>query len=552
MPSSRIEELVSQEFERLGVIPESQEIRRYPNEVNVIVFVQESDYSRAVELSETVETELEDEGEVLIIVRRAKPTSAQHFEVEPVSLDSPQTAALQQLIAARNRVSEVQPSLSYIKDLAGNISTLSAPRHHLVFGRRGAGKSTLLVETKTNVESAGALTAWVNLQTLRRDEPDRIFIRATRAMIGQVLSNVVEHAGRSNVVNDASALYDRLSVLAQKELLTADDAARLIPDVQEVLSRALTILDTDLFVFLDDFYYVPRDKQPLLLDMLHGCVRDCRAWLKVASIRHLTRWFVSTPPLGLQTGHDADVVDLDVTLEDPTRVRRFLVEILESYAGEAGVQPLRAVFRTQAIDRLVLASGGVPRDFLVLTAASIGKARAREAKNVGVQDVNEIAGEAANEKIQELEEDLATNEGLAGRTLEALQVMRDFCLEEASSTYYRVDFREKENHAVEYQIFTDLLDLRLVHLIHAGVSDAHEAGRRYEVFMLDLSQFSGRRFKQGLRVLELDGETLVAKRTRQASSKRRADTPLQLIAVMRAAPLFGLTRLSHLVEYTQS
>ncbi len=547
MSSHSIEDALLEAFRTRGLSPTRVTVRSYPNEVTALAFFGPHEVERAIGVSEQVETELAGLNEdLLVVVRRDRETRVATATSKP-DLNSPAALALQQLISARNRVSDVQPSLSYVKDLAENIATMATPRHHLVFGRRGAGKSSLLVESKRNVELDDAVTSWTNLQTLRRDEPSRIFVRVARGMIGEVLSRLNAENQRSRAVTEATRLFDRLSDLSQDDDLTQRDAERIVPDVQESLRRCLALLDTELFVFVDDFYYVPRSQQPLLLDMLHGCVRDCRAWLKVASIRHLTRWFVSSPPLGLQTGHDADVIDLDVTLEDPQRVRRFLVEILERYAAESGVDRLSRVFRREAIDRLVLASGGVPRDFLVLTAAAITKARAREnARNVGVQDVNQVAGEAATEKISELEEDLAANEGHAGTTLQALSEMRRFCLEAKSSTYFRVDLFDKETSASEYQILADLLDLRLVHLIHGSVSDAHEAGRRFEVFMLDLSQFSGSRLKQGLRVLDLQGEALVAKQTRTKAKTRKADRPLELIAIMRAAPLFELELLTPL------
>jgi hypothetical protein len=136
---------------------------------------------------------------------------------------------------------------------------------------------------------------------------------------------------------------------------------------------------------------------------------------------------------------------------------------------------------------------------------------------VGVQDVNQAAGAAASIKLQELEDDMASNVGTADRTLSTLQRVRDFCLEEESFTYFLVAYRDKENNAGAYSLLTDLMDVRLVHLLDAGVSDPHAAGKRSEAFMLDLSQFSGSRLKQRINVLDfvsgLIPETPVSSRT---------------------------------------
>ena len=68
---------------------------------------------------------------------------------------------------------------------------------------------------------------------------------------------------------------------------------------------------------------VVMDDQPGLLDMIHGAVRDCDAWIKVAAIEHLTRWYDPASQIGLQTGHDAADIDLDVTLQDLSRASSF-------------------------------------------------------------------------------------------------------------------------------------------------------------------------------------------------------------------------------------
>lgn len=545
-----LQSVIHHKFERAGVAVQQVDVRHFPNETNVLVFVGEGHYGKAIEIAEAVEADVQvlSDHSILVVVRRAREEAASEDDPS-VGVQSPKAATLLRLLQARSRVSEGQPSLAYVKDLSENIATVTAARHHLVFGRRGAGKSTLLVEARRAISDEGHLSAWTNLQILRRDIVPRIFLRIVREMVSSVATELIREGSSSEIVPEVTGLMERLEETINIAGLTSGDAERVIPDIQRSLKRSLDYLDLDLYVFVDDFYYVPRRDQPAVLDMLHGCVRDSRCWLKIASIRHLTRWFSTQPPMGLQTGHDADVIDLDITLEEPKLVRQFLIQILTNYCSEAGIGNINSMFRRPALDRLVLASGGVPRDFLVLASSAITKARARpNARLVGVQEVNQVAGERASEKIQELEEDLASTEGEAARNLEALSIMRSFCLAERSSTYYRVDYFDKEQRAMEYQVITDLLDLRLLHLIHSSVSDGHEAGRRYEVFMLDLSQFSGSRLKQGIKVLDLQGDILVARTTRGGSEAvRRAATPNQLLAVMRPAPLFELDRLTPLI-----
>ena len=168
------------------------------------------------------------------------------------------------------------------------------------------------------------------------------------------------------------------------------------------------------------------------------------AWLKVAGIRHLMRWFIADPPTGLQTGHDADHINLDITLENPASAKVFLESMLRSYAAHVGIQALSGVLSNEALDRLILASGAVPRDYLVLVAAGIREAQKRQkARTVGVRDVNRVAGDAAKVKIAELEDDAAAIEGAAKRVATALETVREFSIESRNTTYFRVDTRQR-------------------------------------------------------------------------------------------------------------
>jgi hypothetical protein len=304
-----------------------------------------------------------------------------------------------------------------------------------------------------------------------------------------------------------------------------------------------------LYVFLDDFYYLQRADQPEVLDMLHGVTRDADAWLKVASIKHLTRWWQASPPLGLQSGQDADLIDLDITLQDPAQAKSFLEGVLSAFARKAGIPSLSRVFRSEALDRLVIASGAVPRDYLVLATSAIARAQRREnARLTGVQEVNQAAGDAATSKIQELEEDMASSAGSADVTLSTLKTVRAFCLDDEGFTYFLVGFRDREDRPTAYNLLTDLMDVRLIHLVDAGVSDAHAAGSRYEAFMLDLSQYSGARLKQKVRVLDFSAGHFVSRETRSSSAPRVARTTREFISILRAAPSLDLQWLAEQVK----
>ncbi|GAA2016806.1 AAA family ATPase [Pseudokineococcus marinus] len=541
-------QFIRQQFQdRAGVEVLEISTRAYPDELNYIVFVAEADVAAGAVIGNELDDELARSGSrAFVIVRKAPESLVAEAAGKPVKLGvhDPRANDLLRLISARSRVSIAQPSLAYVKDAQANLSVVTAARHHLIFGRRGAGKTALLVEARRQAEEEGSLTCWSNIQSLRQETPHRVVLYVLEELLATLVSRQRHVRAESVVATDAAALFETVRNMLASRTTHPEDVTALVPRVQRALRRYLDTEGTRFYIYLDDFYYIARDLQPLVLDMLHGCVRDCDAWLKVASIRHLTRWFQSSPPLGLQTIHDAELIDLDVTLQEPKRAKQFLESVLLQYAKRVGVARLASIFSGEALDRLVLASGAVPRDYLVLASSAILKAQGRaKARLVGVQNVNQAAGDAAGAKLQELEDDMASNVDTAEKTLAALKIVREFCLDERAHTYFLVSYRDKENAPATYNLLTDLMDLRLIHLIDSGVSEAHAAGQRSEAFMLDLSQYSGARLKQRIHMLDFSGGRMISRLTHTSEPPRVGDTPRQVIAILRTAPRLELSRL---------
>src|SRR4029077_5091190 len=152
------------------------------------------------------------------------------------------------------------------------------------------------------------------------------------------------------------------------------------------------------FVFVDDLYQIQRNDQPEVLGYLHRLVKDTGLWLKVGSIRYSTVTFKpGNPPRGMQRGQDAHEVPLDRGLRHPQVAQAFLEKILSQIGQKAGID-IYDLLTEEARKRLVLASGGVARDYLRITAGAIDEARNRGitpksgSHRIIVDDVNKAAG----------------------------------------------------------------------------------------------------------------------------------------------------------------
>ncbi|WP_232436188.1 ATP-binding protein [Burkholderia ubonensis] len=538
---SDIKGIIEMEMKKAGVSPVSIQIRTFPGEVIAIVEV-DRDYQRALAVAQELDSKIENG---FVTVRQTKNGNGKKSHKAISGVHDARVGDLLGLLSTRSRTSESQPSLRYIQDVEERLSVAVTPRHHLIFGRRGVGKTSLLLEARRLLENQGAYVLWVNVQSLRSLGVGHAFLTVALKLCDLLLSSREAIRSSQTGLDALRALRANIEQRFAANGSTLQDVAILVPLLQQECSRFTLQAQRTVYLFVDDIHYLPSSEVPHFLDLLHGVTRDNLVWLKVAGIQHQTRWFIPVPPTGLQTGHDAAIINLDVTLEHPERAKEFLENVLRGYVEECNALPLGNVLSAAALDRLVLASGGVPRDFLTLCASSIQTARQRpNAKTVGVQDVNNAAGVAGQTKLQELEDDAAATSGRSGELVASLNIVREFLLTSEEITYFRVDFRDKESRSVEYRVLQALADLRMLHLINPSLSDQHHAGQRAEVYLLDLSQYSGSRLKQGIHVLDFERGHMVLKRTRSSEPARIGDTVLKLVSLLRRAPTFELSSLT--------
>ncbi|PQA85572.1 hypothetical protein CW354_21785 [Marinicaulis flavus] len=205
----------------------------------------------------------------------------------------------------------------------------------------------------------------------------------------------------------------------------------------------------------------------------------------------------------MKLSDDIDAIDLDLTLEKYATTKKFLFEVLSGYANTHDVQ-IASILTDGARDRLVLASGGVARDFLSLFRNSIYEARERlnsgdvaRGEKVTAEDVNRASGQYYNDKLQELERDTAEND--QHQIESEIENLRSFCFEKSNSNIVLI---RKDANTELRNVIGELVDLKIIHQVRSGVSIRTEPGVRYDAFMLDYSFYTGDRTKRGFEIID--------------------------------------------------
>ncbi len=381
------------------------------------------------------------------------------------------TSFWQRLFGTRPKV----PPLDKKKreSLMQEINSISSELEKLLYAQDGAKLET------TNATKASS------------EEGDSFSLKAGNEIVG------AEYSDKTSQSSERHSEIKEEAVRSKEDYLN-----RSILRFQRLYKEISLLGAGSAFLFLDDVYHIRRPDQAAVLDYFHRVAKNNGVWIKVGTIRHRTDHYRhGNPSFGMKLGDDADEIDLDITLEKYDLAKKFLIKLLTGLMNEAGLQSPEQILADTAIDRLVLASGGVARDFLTIFRRSIDCARERgndaRGPRIGAEDVNRAAGEHDSSKRDELRRDASADET---KQLEgAFQSIRTFCLETVNCNCFLVP---KDRPSSEELVIDELVDLKMLHLVHSRISTRDKPGAFFRAFMLDLSQYAGDRKRRNLELIE--------------------------------------------------
>lgn len=434
------------------------------------------------------------------------------------------------------RVSD-QTSIEYL-DPQGHVDRLSYKQNQIIFGRRGSGKSLLL---KSLRESSEKTCIKVNLEDFKDISfPNSIiqvqvlFFEELLKLVGskysfftkdywvrskeikkrvnshlKVLNSHLENPdeydqsirqkkgwrffgkGRGNtgrggfegggektgeLETSKSIKIDKLNILKNE-----------ISSTKKLICDVARILDNDIFLILDDFYFVKKSDQPYFLDFFHRLSKDTPLYVKVATIKHRSRLYAQEGGgyIGMEIGHDAQALNLDYGLDDFSSMVTFMKNLLSHINEKVGVDiNYEDMITENAFRFLCLASGGVPRDFFSLFISlgnSFGGNRSISKPNVIDKAIENIANKKDALKTDAFEE---------GSVLENhLKYITDTIVLGKKWNSFLVSNPGVENYPQINQAIKELVDLRFLHIVDANMSAAHSDGTRYSAYMVDIGLF---------------------------------------------------------------
>lgn len=277
-----------------------------------------------------------------------------------------------------------------------------------------------------------------------------------------------------------------------------------ILNFQQFFQELSILSDGSSFLILDDLYHIRKSDQASVIDYFHRIAKGNGVWLKIGTIKHRSQWYQhSDPPLGVKLGDDAKEINLDISLEKFENLREFLKKILGNLINEKSSFHTRDLLIPTAFDRLIIASGGVTRDFVGIFSSSIAFARNRgeghhRGSKIGAEDINAAAGEYDVNKREEFKLDTAEDRT---QLEEAFKRLVTFCTEHSKCNVFLIS---QKLTGTTKEAIDQLIDLRLIHPVKSRVTlKKGAAGELYEAYMLDVSQYTASRKVRDFHMIDL-------------------------------------------------
>src|SRR5258708_18100532 len=266
--------------------------------------------------------------------RRALGLHIQKAERFPESIEATSLLTLltRSTRAVAQDTSERGFSVPYVPFQNREDYQLAQPATHVVVGRRGVGKSTLIRRALEILKSTAAVVAVIDVQaysTLSKDD-------LSREILHDVVTALAVDAARVSTLIKKNINTKTLWSIAEQLSSAQIKPNEAVVQIKRSLQDITKLTEDHVYVFLDDYHLIDSDEQPKILHLLHAALKGANGWLKVAGIRSLLNYYSARDRIGLQVPGDAQLIALDLTLENPEAAESHLRAILEGFLKAVG------------------------------------------------------------------------------------------------------------------------------------------------------------------------------------------------------------------------
>ena len=250
--------------------------------------------------------------------------------------------------------------------------------------------------------------------------------------------------------------------------------------------------DTKVVFLLDEWSEIPLDLQPYLAELIKREFISSNYTFKIAAIPYRSKFreiLHNEIKIGLEEGGDIFPVSLDnryIYEIDKIGTKTFFNELLVNHLKEInpsifnGVDESKFInyfFANQALSEILIASAGIPRDFMNLFILSFNN-RNNSSQRIVLKNIRNSTTEwYTSDKKEEIDKDQITRHLFEELVNQVIIIKK--------KTHFLLPQKYSENRSIK-----KLVDMRVLHLRQKGISHKHVANKTYDVYSIDYGSYT--------------------------------------------------------------
>lgn len=307
----------------------------------------------------------------------------------------------------------------------------------------------------------------------------------------QKINNKINMLGNIVVSNvRSSGKRDEKSVETEEEHIHTIIKEKLLDELIETIAYILNehkrLTKKEVGLYLDDFYQIPLEKQTRIIQYFHDIYKNCE-----------NRSFcfkICTLPKRLKINYDGEnilslkddfsTINLDRNLSDIDSTKDYLLQILSSLNRNLNIKPrdIEQLFSNkEALINLIIGSGGIPRDFIIMFADVISSVRANNEINITKSTIYSVVTAMRNDKDENIEFDADITIQMVEA---AIQEIENEIINNKNTNVFLFSHNQTDE---KLALMRNLVNSRYLHIIKENTSSENRKKEMFTAYLVDMS-----------------------------------------------------------------
>lgn len=299
----------------------------------------------------------------------------------------------------------------------------------------------------------------------------------------------------SNVIENNISVVDSKTINKEGEIQKnrTDILEEQKDNIVTLFKCFYSICNKQIVLMLDDFYQIKNNNQPFIIQFLHDVSKDCtNRGFRFKLFAIPGRLILNDQGVDMSYKDDFSPVTIDTDMSNIEFLCNHLSKMLSAISKSINSknylsqQDILGLFprhnNEEVFTYMILASGAVPRDFIVLFKEVVAEARKNNQECVRKENIYNVVKKTRDDKDNNVENDAS----LSSETIDMLRR----CLENDFASNYKTNVFlypiSDANDKVQETILRNLENLRYIYLIKDNLA-SEKTKEQCKAYMIDMS-----------------------------------------------------------------